>query len=405
MGAFTTTFCARMFGALAVIATSAVVGRVLGPEARGAIETLLVLRLALHAVAGAGAPAAATWLVAREPASLVPVVRTTLALALVTGAAAGVLVVAAGLASPAWFAPLPTAAVAAFAVAAPATVAAQGVGGALLGAGRTVAWNLVAVGSRATLLVALAVLAVPALRTPSTVVAGLVAAEVVALAIGLRAARTPPAPALDRALVGRAARYAGSAWLHATVGFALLRADVLLLDALAGTAETGRFAAASLARDMLLFVPWVAGMLFFPRVAAADASGRARPAGRVVGPVPVACTVVTAAALLAWPEGFVTGLHGARFSGAGDLVRWLVPAALVTGVAHVGLQELLGRGAPRAAWLAPLLALAVGVAGDLVLVPREGALGAAKAALAAALTLLAVTAAGVRRARRDVGVR
>ena len=194
MGAFSTTFFARLFGAAAVVATSAVVGRVLGPAARGAVETLLVLRLALHAVAGLGAPAAATWLVARAPASLGAVVRSGLAVALATGSLAGALVVAAGLAVPAWFAPLPTAAVVAFAAAAPVTVGAQVVAGALLGAGRPVAWNLVAVASRAVLLLALALLAAPALRAPSTVVGGLVAdRQCVERALGRPQQRDPVA--------------------------------------------------------------------------------------------------------------------------------------------------------------------------------------------------------------------
>ena len=179
-----------------------------------------------------------------------------------------------------------------------------------------------------------------------------------------------------------------------------------MLGAWAGNEELGLYAAAALAREVLLFLPWIAGLLFFPKVASATRAGPGTAATRprAMGPVPIAIVVVATALLLAFPREFVTGVHGDRFADAARLVRILVPAAILTGVANLALQELLGRGAPRATWLAPGAALTADMIGNVLWIPRHGALGTAWAALAASVVLLAVAMAGLWRARRGTTV-
>ena len=171
-----------------------------------------------------------------------------------------------------------------------------------------------------------------------------------------------------------------------------------MLSGLAGTEASGQFAAASLARDMLMFVPWIAGMLHVPKVAAA--SGTGRRAARPMGPVSIAVTLAVAAAIFAFPTTFVTTIHGGAFVEAGVLARILVPTALVAGVGHLLLAELLGRGAPPATYLAPGLAFLGSVAGNLLFVPHHGAIATAWTALAASVVMASIAAAGVAAARR-----
>lgn len=402
MSPFTVTVVARLFSAAAFLTTSAVVARAFGREARGAVEALAVLRLGLHAVAAAGLPTAATWLVASGRGAPRAVAAEAARAGLRFGAAASlVLAAATGLASHA-FAPLPRGAVLLVVALAPATVVGQALLATLLGAGRTTAWNLCVVGPRAAVLLSLGALLVPGLKSPVTVVVGLALAEV--LSVALPAAflsRLPKAPSPTGVSCPlRAARpYARAAFLHATLVFAFARGDTLLLATLAGTDPAGRFAAASLAREVLLFVPWVAGLLHLPSAAAAAASGReARPP--LSRPAVVAVALV-AGLLLAFPETFVTGLHGAPFRDAASLVPWLVLTALVGGAGHLLLVDLLGRGAPRAAWLAPGLACLVSLLGNAVFVPSHGADATARVALVAAAVLTATAAAGRRALRRE----
>jgi O-antigen/teichoic acid export membrane protein len=396
----TSTFFARLFAAGAIVAVGAVVGRLFGPAARGAVGMLVVLRLGLHAFGTLGLTTANTWAVARDPSRYGPAARTSLAVSLLVGGAATAALGTVLLFRPGWFAPVSPGWAFAFLATAPAILAVQLEGGVLLGAGRVVAWNALTVVNRALLLGALALAAVPGLRSVDTVAAGFALAEAVAFATAL-ALLAPPgglAPRVDRALLADLRRYGAVSWVHGVLTYALLRADVLILGTWRGTAEAGLYEAGGLAREVVLFLPWIVGMLFLPRVAGADAGRGTAP--RALGPRWVATALVAAAALEAWPEAFVTGVHGDAFAAAAPVVRVVVPAALLAGGSNLFLQYLLGRGAPAVVVWAPAGALAVNLAANAVLVPRAGAVGAAWAALATQAVLFAWTGAAARRLAR-----
>jgi len=403
--AYWSTFAARLFGAFAWITVGAVVAHQFGPDTRGAVEDLYVLRLGLHAVVGLGAPAAATFLVARDPALLPSVVRTASAAVLALGALGAAVLVTLAVLAPSLFHTIPVAWTIAFAASAPVVLAAQVLPAVLLGAGRPVAWNVASAAGRVSLLLSLALLAIPEFRRPETVVLGMIASEVVVVAVAATALRTSIVPRVDRVLVARAAAYVKSAWLHTSLAFGLVRTDVLLLAALAGTAAAGLYATAGVSKEIILFLSWIAGMLHMPRVASATAAGSTAPAPRAIGAGSVATALAAAVALEVFAEPFVVITGGDRFRDAASLVRILVPASLVTGAANLGLQELLGRGAPRAAWLAPGAALVVSVAGNLLFVRAGGATATAWTTLASSIVLAAVTALGLRQARRATAAR
>ncbi len=350
-------------------------------------------------------PAAATWLVARrratgtDAADVADVAGAATAASLVLGTVAALALATAAFLLPHVFAPLPPLAVAAFAAMAPATLVGQALSGVLLGADRTTAWNGLVVAQRAVVLVALLALVVPGLRRPETVVAGMALAELTSAALGARLVGPAWRPHRGAAVLREARGYLRAAFLHGALAFLFVRCDVLLLSALASTEASGQFAAASLARDMLMFVPWIAGMLHVPKVAAATGTGRR--AARPLGPVSIGVTLAVAAAIFAFPTTFVTAIHGGRFVEAGALARILVPTALVAGVGHLLLAELLGRGAPPATYLAPGLAFALSVVGNVIFVPRHGALATAVTALVASVVMAVIAAAGVAAARRQ----
>ena len=407
------TFLARQFGAWSVIALGVVTGKVLGPAARGVVETLVVLRLGMHAVSTLGVPTAATYAVARDPTLIRPAARTALALGLGLGLATSIVLAVAVLLAPGWLAPVPPAFALLFAASAPAILSNQIAGGVLLGAGRVVAWNALTIVNRGTMLASLALLAFPPLRTIETVVAGLVVAETVTLAFVVRALALGGAGGvgLDRGLVRSLRRYGLSSWLHGTLAFAMLRVDNLLLGAMAGPAELGQYGAAGIAREMILFLPWIAGMLFLPRVAGSVGRGLPAPAAGSEGPRPAtpralppagwAVVLAACAILFVFAEPFILWSQDGRFRPAIPLVRILVPAALLAGIGNLFLQELLGRGAPRAVYLAPASALVVSLVGNLLFIPHAGAVGTAWVALASAAVNFTIAGAAVLTARRE----
>lgn len=409
MRAFPLTFLSRQFGAWAVIALGAVTARVLGPESRGAIEALVVLRLGLHAIACLGLPTAATFAIARDPALAPRVISTALGLGLRTGLAGAAIVAALGIAAPELFAPIPLGGVLAFAASAPAIVLTQILAGSLLGVGRPTAWNALTFVNRGTMLAGLGLLLVPGLAHVTTVVLVLVVAEFAAFAVAWREiGRIGPRSArIDRDLLASLRGYGFRAWLQGVLSFALLRADVLLLAWLAGTRPAGLYAAAGLPREMVLFLPWVAGMLLLPEVAAttrrpasAGTAGAPRPLPSGLSPRGWAVVLAAVVLLFTFAGPFTIGLHGERFADAVPLARILVVAALLAGAGNLEVQELLGRGASGWAASASAAALAVSIAGNLVFVPRAGAPATAWTALASAAVLVAVTTAGVVTVRR-----
>ncbi len=407
MRPFPLTFLSRQFGAWAVIALGAVTARVLGPESRGAIEALVVLRLGLHAVACLGLPTASTYAIAKSPERTARVVSTAIGLGLRTGVAAALCLAAFALWAPHVFAPIPLGAMLAFVGAAPAIVLTQILAGALLGAGRNAAWNALTFVNRGIMVAGLGLLFVPTLAHVTTVVVVLVVAELSALVVALTAVRrvTPLCARIDRETVASLRGYGLKAWVQGALSFGLLRTDVLLLAALAGTRPAGLYAAAGLPREMVLFLPWVAGMLLFPKEAAADrptgpaSDARFLPLPRGLSRRGWAVVLGAVVLLFVFAAPFTTGLHGEAFEDAVPLARILILAALLAGAGNLEVQELLGRGASGWAASASAVALGVSIAGNLLFVPNAGAHATAWTALSSAAVLLGITTAGVARVR------
>jgi O-antigen/teichoic acid export membrane protein len=393
--ALATTSAARLFGAAAGIALGAATGRLFGPAARGAVELLIVLRLGVHAFASLGVQTAATYTVAREPDTFRPAASSAMGLGLGLGAVAGVLLVAAIVAFPDLTAPLPLLAVCLYFAASPAVLATLLEGGVLLGAGRVGAWNLLTVVNRGLMCVALGLAFLPPLRSPWTLVLGLAAGELATFAyVAVVLSRAGALSArVSRPLVRRLSRYGRAAWLQGILAFALLRVDVVMLSAMRGSHEAGIYAAGGLAREFVLWLPWVAGMLFLPKVAGARAGERPK----AMGPVSIGIVLTASTLLLVFARGFVTLLHGEAFADSAGPARVLVVSALLASVANLCLQYLLGRGAPRAVWLAPAAALVVSVVGNLLVIPGQGALGVAWVSTASQALLLAVAGASAWR--------
>jgi O-antigen/teichoic acid export membrane protein len=399
--ALATTSAARIFGAAAVIALGAATGQIFGPAARGAIEILIVLRLGVHAVASLGIQTAATYTVAREPATFRPAASSALGLGLALAAAAGVLLCAVAVFFPALTSPLPLPAACLFFAVSPAILATLLEGGVFLGAGRVNTWNALTLVNRGLLCVALGLAFFPPLQSLWTIVLGLVLAELATFCYVLWTLSRAGALSarVSRPLVAQLSRYGRSAWLQGVLAFALLRTDVVMLSAGRGSHEAGIYAAGGLTREFVLWLPWVAGMLFFQRVAGARAGERPK----AMGPISISMILTQSTLVFIFSRELVTFVHGPQFEDAVGPARVLVVAALIASTGNLCLQYLLGRGAPRAVWLAPAAALAVSIAGNLLVIPAYGALGVAWVSVASQALLLAIAGlAAVRLSREPV---
>jgi O-antigen/teichoic acid export membrane protein len=393
---------AARLGALGALAVATVmVARVGGPDLVGAFTLLRVLPGLAGVLAAAGLPSAVPFFLASRADD--PRLRPTLAALTVAGAS---------LATLGWLALTPLLERAFFRT--------WGTGLVLAAAGAVFCQLFVAVGKsllqgRGDLRGAnVAILAEEAAFLPVyaaallygrgalVLTAALVAADVVVAAgIALRLRRAgffagwgTPSRRLAREICG----YGSRGQLGGLLSLVNLRLDVAILGALAGPAVLGVYAVASKFAELLRLPGLAANYVLYPafaRLARTDARTRTR--GLLA---PALGLTVVAAVPLALVAGPVLPLvYGHGFDGA-VLPAWILLAGLLgEGMAGLLGAYLYGIGRPGLNSLAIGAGVIVTVAGDLLLIPHFGAVGAAVASAVAYLTTvgtLLACFAGVR---------
>jgi O-antigen/teichoic acid export membrane protein len=178
----------------------------------------------------------------------------------------------------------------------------------------------------------------------------------------------------------------------------VLRADLLIVNALGGAAEAGVYAVASQGALLLMVLPNVIGSLLFPRVASSRDEG-----GEMTSMVARhTALVMLLACLAAVPVSFALPLlYGAAFADATIQFLILLPGVFLFGLEMVLVQHFVGRGLPRAVPAFWLATLAVSLWLNLALVPRFGARGAAFASTVSYALVFALVALYFRRATRQ----
>jgi O-antigen/teichoic acid export membrane protein len=239
---------------------------------------------------------------------------------------------------------------------------------------------------------------------PATVLAGLILADVaVDLLAWSRLARrgffrgwARPSLSLAREICSYGARgEAGSVLFLFN-----LRLDFAILGAIAGPAILGTYAVASKFAELLRIPPLALNWVLYPRYARADGSEAAAHA-RATMPWATGLTVAIAIPL-GLAAGFVIpGLYGTEFQPAVLPALILLVGLIGEGVAAVVTAFLFGNGRPGLNSISMAAGLLVTVAGDLLLVPGFGAVGAAVASSAAYLTTTGVLLACFRARARS----
>jgi O-antigen/teichoic acid export membrane protein len=167
------------------------------------------------------------------------------------------------------------------------------------------------------------------------------------------------------------------AYLGSLAAFLVLKSDVVLVSYLRGDVETGYYAIAVGLADILLMLPTVVGTVLFPRLSAlTDVGEKWRLARRVLG-VMAPVMVLGLAATLAVGRPLIRLAYGRAFEPAFSAVAWLVPGIFCLAVNMILMNLFASCGMPRIVVVSPLVALAFNVAGNLLVIPRLGFVGAA----------------------------
>jgi O-antigen/teichoic acid export membrane protein len=373
------------------VVNSVLVTRLLGPEGRGFFAVAVTLTAVGVQLGNLGLHSSNTYRVARDPSLLPGLVANSLAVSGVAGA----LALVAHLALGAWpsLAPLRDPLLTLSLAAIPLGLANLLMQNLLIGTQRIHTYNVVDLTTRvlATLLVAST--AFLGLVRPEVIFALIQATVVLSagwcyLRLGDQFGRlaAPSWPVL-RAGLG----YGLRAYFGSLFAFLVLKSDVLLVNYLRGPAETGYYSIAVGLADILLMLPAVIGTVLFPRLSAApDLAEKWRLTRRVLAVIAPAALLALLVVLLG-ARPLIRLAYGAPFEPAFPAVAWLLPGIGCMAVNMVLMNLFASCGMPAVVVYSPLLAVVLNVAGNLVLLPRLGFVGASITSSASYLLMLLIS--------------
>jgi O-antigen/teichoic acid export membrane protein len=379
-------FRARIAGNAGFFAAVLILAHALGPSGRGTIAFVVVTALVVARVAGLGVAEATTVFAARRVGArgiLLPnLVLFLLASALLGAALACGVLALLGDERPAGVGEEDLAILAGGTLAAALV---EGTGAFMLGCGRLRSLALITGTAPWLYPLLLAAIWMFAGLTASRAALAWVATEAVRALLLLRqSARGIHVGRPSLGLLLESLWFGAKAWMGSLASFLNFRTDQILMGFLASEAALGIYAVAVNASEMLLYLPAATATALLPVAARAEPAARAehtlrafRSAGLVT-----AGAILVAAALgpLLLPIVF-----GGPFRASVEPFLWLLPGALGFAAMAVFSHALVASSSPGLSSLGPLVSLVVGVALDLVLIPRFGASGAAAAASTAFL--------------------
>jgi O-antigen/teichoic acid export membrane protein len=377
-------FWSKVAGNAGFFAAVLILARALGPTGRGTIAFITVTALVAARVAGLGVGEATAVFVARRPeargALLANVVAFTLAGALLAAAVACGALVALGDARPAG---LGVGELAILAGAALVSAVAEGGYFFLLGCNRLRPLALVtATASWAYPLILVVLWSTVGLTVVRAALAWTAAEAIRAAAYLGQSARGVRPARLDVRLLLEAVRFGTRAWVGGLARFLNFRTDQILMGFLASEAALGVYAVAVNASEVLLYLPAATATALLPAAARADGGLRTEQALRAFRSAAVVTAVAGLAAALVGPVVLPLAF-GAPFEASVTPFLWLLPGALGFAAIAVFSSALMAASSPGLSSVGPLVSLVLGVALDLVLIPRFEASGAAAAACAA----------------------
>jgi O-antigen/teichoic acid export membrane protein len=186
------------------------------------------------------------------------------------------------------------------------------------------------------------------------------------------------------------------AWVGSLARLLNFRTDQILMGFLASEAALGIYAVAVNASEALLYLPAATATALLPVAAQAERFERTEQTLRAFRSTAL---VTAGAGVVAAALGpvLIPVVFGSSFGGSVLPFLWLVPGAFGFAAIAIFSSALIASSSPGRSSLGPSVSLVVGVALDVLLIPRFGASGAAAAA---SIAFLAGGGAGLAVFRR-----
>lgn len=170
--------------------------------------------------------------------------------------------------------------------------------------------------------------------------------------------------------------YAAKAYVVCLLGFLMLRANIFLLQGLAGPQEVGLYSVPSNLMDALNLLPASLALVLFPRLIKNEESNRwamtMKGTAAIAGFMLIACGITAFVA-----EPAVRLAFGEEYLPAVGAIRWMLPAAFFCGLTSVTSQYVAAIGFPSSVIGIWTLGLCVMVGSSVPLIPIWGGVGAA----------------------------
>jgi len=179
-------------------------------------------------------------------------------------------------------------------------------------------------------------------------------------------------------------RFGIRVWVGSFARFLNFRVDQILMGLLASEAALGIYAVAVNASEVLLYLPAATATALLPVAARSEPGQRAEETLRAFRTSALITTGTAVVAAILGPL-LLPLVFGTPFRASVTPFLWLLPGALGFAAIAVFSNALVASTSPGLSSLGSLVSLAVGVALDLLLIPRFGATGAAAAASTAFL--------------------
>ncbi|MBA2347130.1 MAG: oligosaccharide flippase family protein [Solirubrobacterales bacterium] len=345
--------------------------RILGPEGQGVFAVAVSLLMVLVQMGSLGLAISAPFYTAREPSLQRAIAFTLLRIAIIVS-----LVLCVGTIGIKALAPgtLPGVGWGLLTItlgAVPAAIAALYLQGVLLGQQRAIPFNLMEIAQAVSTVLALVVLTAVRDVDVADVVLLTAAGRYVSLFVALFAlrhlllSRMPgSADGLARRLLDRGRRI----YIVTFLSFALIRLDLLLVNALLGSRDAGLYSIASYVTEALIVIPAVVGSMLLPRLAKSAEPRLSPEAFRVIAVVwGGICLISLPMAYIGLPIVF-----GTEFRDSAGLYAWLVLGTFCVGLLSTLVVHFVVSDYPRELLVAWGIGLALNVLLNLVLLRPLG---------------------------------
>ena len=378
--------------ALSVV-TAVTVTRALGPDGRGLFATAVAMSAIGMQLGNLGLHASNTWAVARDRAILGALVANSL---LASAIAGGIVIVGILIVAAVWPGSLGLSPdlLALALISIPIGIAFLLLQNLFLGLDRIRAYNGLEIANRAAATLVLVALAIAGIITAVNAFAVVVVlwglASLLSMVLLMRGRSLRLVP--SRTLIFEHARYGIKAYLGALASFLLLRVDVLLVQSMLGSEQTGYYSVAASLADNILLLPIVVGSLLFARLSAiADPVSQWRIARAAAAGLAVVMFAISVLAVFL-SEPVIRILFGQAFLPSVNPFIWLLPGLVLLSINLPFMNYFGAIGMPLVVVVGPFLALTINVVLNLGLIPAYGIVGASAASSVAYGSMLAFNA-------------